>query len=108
MASQRLIIVLAASLVMVGDKPAESWDAAYDRFIQAFNRADFEEARTGADSGYRTWCRRPTSQRCSLFRLMLAESMIELDRLKEARPLLEVSTSSTECGERRSAALCMR
>jgi len=92
---------------MVGDKPAESWDAVYDQSVQAFNRADFDEARAVADSGYRAWCRQPASQRCSLFRLLLAESLIELDRLKEARPLLNVSTSSPESEARRFADLAM-
>jgi len=41
-----LAIILAASLLNVGDRAVESWETAYDH-------ADFENARAVAESGYR-------------------------------------------------------
>jgi tetratricopeptide (TPR) repeat protein len=108
MAHYRLLtIVLAGCLPTVGDRAAPSWEAGYDRTIQWFNHAEFEHARTAADSGYRTWCGRPQSRPCWQFRLALAESLIELDRIKEALPLLQISALFSEDEARRLSDLAM-
>jgi len=102
-----LIIVLAVCLLSVGDRAVASWEASYDRTIQWFNHAQFENARKTAQSGYRMWCGQPQSRACWHFRLALAESLIELDRIKEAPPLLEISAPSSEEEARRLSDLAM-
>ena len=95
-----LAIVLAASLLNVGDRAVESWETAYDH-------ADFENARAVAESGYRLWRGRPQSRAYWRFRLALAESLFELDRLNEEVPLLETSAPSSEDEARRWSDLAM-
>jgi CHAT domain-containing protein len=90
-----LVVLLAASLLSVGDRASASWEDAYDRSIQFFNHGDFETARAAAESGCRRWCAKPQSHACWSFRLTLAESLIELDRTKEARPLLDIAARSS-------------
>lgn len=95
-----LAIILAASLLNVGDRAVESWETAYDH-------ADFENARAAAESGYRLWRGRPQSRAYWRFRLALAESLFELDRLNEEIPLLETSAPSSEDEARRWSDLAM-
>ena len=81
-------------------RQVESWETAYDH-------ADFENARAVAESGYRLWRGRPQSRAYWRFRLALAESLFELDRLNEEIPLLETSAPSSEDEARRWSDLAM-
>src|SRR5690348_6985681 len=100
MAAGRLILLLAICLLGAGDRAAPSWETAYDRSIQQLNHAQFEGARATAQAGYRQWCGAASSRPCALLRIALAESLIELDRSREAIPLLEVPVPFAE-GEAR-------
>ena len=102
-----LAIVLAACLLSAGDRAAASWETAYRQVIQWFNHADFETARHAAETGYHAWRGQPQSDIYWRFRLALAETLIELDRIKEAAPLLEATGPSAEDEARRLADLAM-
>ena len=105
MAAYLLIPVLMFSLIAAGD--TAPWESVYSRSIQSFNHAEFERARAAAESGYRAWCKDSQSVACSRFRLALAESWIELDRPKEAAPLLMPSALPDEEEARRLSDLAL-
>jgi tetratricopeptide (TPR) repeat protein len=107
MATWRLVFILAACLPSVGDRQAESWEAAYQRSIQWFNHAEFENAREVAEAKYHEWRGQPQARPYWLFRLSLAESLIELDRLKDAFSLLDDAAPSSAEEARRQADLAM-
>jgi CHAT domain-containing protein len=107
MATWRLVFILAACLPSVGDRQAESWEAAYQRSIQWFNHAEFENAREVAETKYHEWRGHPRARPYWLFRLSLAESLIELDRLKDALSLLETPAPFSAEEARRQADLAM-
>jgi CHAT domain-containing protein len=107
MAAYLLVAVFALSLVSVGDRSAPAWLTSYNRAIESFNRADFETARAIADRGFRTWRQQPFSRPHWYFRLTLAESLIELDRLPEALTLLQAPPPDPENEGRRAADLAM-
>jgi len=102
-----LAVVLAACLLSAGDRAAASWETVYRQVIQRFNHAEFETARRAAEAGCRAWRGQPQSHPYWRFRLVLAESLIELDRLKEAAPLLEATAPSSEDEARRLTDLAM-
>ena len=91
----------------MGDRQAESWEAAYQRSIQWFNRAEFEKAREVAEAKYHEWRGQPRARPYWLFRLSLAESLIELDRIKDALSLLENPAPFSGEEARRQADLAM-
>lgn len=107
MAAGRLILILAACLLIQGDRAAPSWETAYDQAIQQLNHAQFESARVTAQSAYRQWCGSAPSRPCALLRIALAESLIELDRGREAVPLLDVPVPYAEEEARRFSDLAM-
>jgi CHAT domain-containing protein len=107
MAAYRQLILVGISLLAIGDRAAPSWRADYDRTVQWFNRAEFEQAREAAGRGYRRWQGQPTSAPCWHFRLALAEALIELDRIDEARPLLGTPAPFAEQEARRLSDLAL-
>lgn len=107
MAAYLLIVVLIASLLCAGDRAVPSWQPDYERAIHSFDRARFEDARAAAAASFRAWRGRPQSRPHWLFRLALAESLIELDRLQEALPLLDSPAPVAEDEARRAADLAL-
>jgi CHAT domain-containing protein len=107
MAAYRLLILAAVSLAGVGDRSVPSWQVAYGHAVQRFNHAQFENARFAAESGYRTWRTQPNSRAHWQFRLLLAESLIELDPMNDALPQLQGTAPSSGEEARRLADLAM-
>jgi len=94
---------LALCLLNVGDHPGSSWELTYNQSLEWFNHAEFDNSRAAADRGYRRWRGRPQSLAFWRFRLTLAESLIELDRIQEALSLLDSSAPFPEDEARRLA-----
>jgi len=103
----RIAIIIAGSLLTASDYLPRSWYATYRVAVQWFNHAEFEHSRAEAESGCRKWCQKSTSSACIRFRLLLAESLIELARSKDALPLLDVAVAAPEDEARRLADLAM-
>jgi len=103
----RVAIIVAGSLLSAGDHVRASWAATYDRATQLFNRAEFQEARAEAQTGSRTWCPQRQIEACERFRLLEAESLIELDRIQDAFPLLNEAARSPDDEARRLADLAL-
>jgi CHAT domain-containing protein len=102
MAAWQLAVIAAACLFAVGDRVALSWERSYYRSLAWSNQAQFEKARAAAESGYRVWRARPQSRPYWLFRIALAESLIELDRIDDALPLLTSSAPAPQEARRLS------
>lgn len=95
------IILLVLCLIESGDLPVNRWGNLYVQAGQQFNRGNFESAREAAGLGYRYWQRTPGARWYWPFRLILAESLIEQDRMAEAMPLLEGSAPNAAWEARR-------
>jgi CHAT domain-containing protein/Tfp pilus assembly protein PilF len=106
-AYRAIIIVAAACLLDVGDSAMPAWQADYDRTVQLMNHAEFEKARSAAETGYRAWGNRPQTRAGWLFRLALAESLIELDRIPDSLPLLATTSPTADDEARRLADLAI-
>lgn len=89
MATARSLILLLLCLIEAGDLPANRWANLYTQASEELNRGDSESARRTADAAYRNWRGTPGSNWHWPFRLILAESLIEQDRMAEAAVLLE-------------------
>jgi len=105
MAAYRQLILIGISLLAIGDRAAPTWRAEYDRTVEWYNRAEFDRAREAADRGYRRWRGQPAPS--WHFRLALAEALIELDRIDQARPLLGAHSPFAEQEARRFSDLAL-
>src|SRR6185437_16409621 len=65
----------------------------------------FETARAAAEAGYAAWQSRPQAPEHWRFRLALAESLLELDRPRDAMKLLESPAPRPDDDAQRLAAL---
>jgi CHAT domain-containing protein/Tfp pilus assembly protein PilF len=83
----RFLLALCV-LPVSGDLARESPEDLVSSVRQNFARANFDAARQGAQRGYDRWRNRPDTPWHWEFRLLLAESLLELDRLKEVPRLL--------------------
>jgi CHAT domain-containing protein len=107
MAPWQLVIVLAACLFSTGDRAALSWERTYYSSVRWLNHGGFEQARAVAEAGYGAARGRPQSRAFWTCRLALAESLIELDRTKDALPLLQTAAPASEVEARRLSDLAM-
>jgi tetratricopeptide (TPR) repeat protein len=97
------IVVVISALGLVGDASPCAWDALYADTVASLNHGDFEAARGLAQSAFKRWAARPDSVRHWQFRLALAESLLELNRLDEAAALLRERSSLKPFEARRLA-----
>src|SRR5262245_39952684 len=68
---------------------SSSDDEMYRQATDSIKRGDFKTAQAVAEKGSTTWQDKPQSPWHWKYRLLLAESLIELGRAKDALPLLE-------------------
>src|SRR5215471_12819603 len=85
----RVALVLCL-LPAAGDLPTVGWEKVAATARSHLARGDFEAARQSAGRGFDRWRDRKFSKWHWEFRLTLAESLLELSRLEEAKPLLQV------------------
>jgi tetratricopeptide (TPR) repeat protein len=107
MAAWRLAILLTVCILNAGDRIGMSWESADARCARWFNHAEFENAQYLAEAEYRAWRGQPRSIPYWRFRIALAESLIELDRINDALPLLTDAAPSSEMEARRLSDLAM-
>lgn len=96
-----LIVLLAFCILQAGDSPANRWARIYGQALQQFNRGDFDSAWKTAEPSYQYWRNRTDAPWHWPFRLLLAESLIEQDRMGEALPLLQGAAPSAAWEARR-------
>jgi tetratricopeptide (TPR) repeat protein len=104
-AFRRELIVLLLLVVEAGDVSANRWAQLYNRALQQFNRGDFDSSGKTVEPAWQTWQGAAGSEWYWPFRLLLAESRIEQDRLKEATPLLAGAAPSAAWEARRLVGL---
>lgn len=101
MATARALIPLLLCLIEAGDLPVNRWADLYTQASQQLNRGNSESAGKTAEPAYRYWRGDPRSYWYWPFRLILAESLLEQDRMAEAAPLLEGSVPNAAWEARR-------
>lgn len=105
MATASGVILLVLCLIEAGDLQANRWASLYTEASQQLNRGDSESASKTAEPAYRQWRAAPGSYWHWPFRLLLAESLIEQDRMAEAAPLLDGSAPNASWEARRLAGI---
>jgi tetratricopeptide (TPR) repeat protein len=104
MAAKAGFVVLALCLIQApGDNSPAAWDRLYRSAQERLDRGEFEAALGPARRGYDHWRTRADSRWYWPFRLQVAESLLELNRLGEARPLVRDSAPAPLEGRRLAA-----
>src|SRR5262245_30855498 len=81
--------LMAFILSGCGSSRSSSDDELYLQAVDSIKRGDFKNAQAVAEQGNATWQNKPQSPWHWKYRVLLAESLIELGRSKDAVPLLE-------------------
>src|SRR5262245_1126380 len=104
-ALRRELIPLLLLVVQAGDISANRWAQIYSRALRQFNRGDFDSTARIVDPAWQTWQGVANGEWYWPFRLLLAESRIEQDRIAEATPLLAGTAPSAPWEARRLVGL---
>src|ERR1017187_10001959 len=99
------ILLLLSVLPMAGDNSPAVWERTYQSAQAQLDSGEFEAELPSVRREYERWRTRPDSQWHWPFRLQLAESLLELNRVDEARPLLGAAPAPPDLESRRLA-LC--
>jgi CHAT domain-containing protein len=97
-----LLLALCA-LSVTGDRSPVAWEAVYRQARSQYDNSDFDGARRLAQRGYDYWRASVESRWHWQFRFLLAESLLELDKLKNADALLRDRPADLEFEARRLA-----
>src|SRR5215475_13865115 len=95
--SRKLIFLFPLVLLLeAGDIAPNGWTELYAQALRQFNRGDFDSVAKLAEPAWHSWTATPDSPWHWKFKLLLAESRLEQDRLSDAMPLLDTAAPSPE------------
>ncbi|HZT39333.1 MAG TPA: CHAT domain-containing protein [Bryobacteraceae bacterium] len=98
-------ILIALCLIYAGDRSPTDWDAIYATAHSCYAKADFQASSRLAQRGYEYWQTRADSKWHWEFRLLLFESLLELEHYNGADQLLGATACTPELEKRRLADL---